>query len=95
MEQFPASVLRPRQRAAGRSQITSAFLLQGVRRQGQEGADQPLGDELICLGDHRAPVHGFPGHDALSGAVVFVDQRNVANRRLELLNARVARPGDL
>jgi hypothetical protein len=57
------------------------------------GADQPLGDELICLGDHRAPVHGFADHDALSGAVVFVDQRDVANRRLELLNARASQAG--
>src|SRR5689334_10276579 len=39
---------------------------------------------LVRLGDHHPAVDGFAGDDAFTRAIELIDQRNVANRRLEL-----------
>src|SRR5690349_23950123 len=44
----------------------------------------------VGLGDHDASIHRLAGDDALAAAVELVDQRNVADRRLELFEPGIA-----
>src|SRR5215471_12597537 len=45
---------------------------------------------LVRLCDYGAAIHRLAGNDALARAIVFIHERNVAHRGLELLQACVA-----